>query len=156
MLAHRKQRLMIVLFIVLGSALAVSLMLFALNKGINVFFTPAEVADGMVAPNQNIRIGGMVKEGSVDRTSLEGTTVQFIATDYIADVPVMYTGVLPDLFREGQGVVAEGVIDENGVLQANKILARHDENYMSAEVKEALDRAERRQAAEAAMASGRE
>lgn len=151
MLAHRRQRLMIVIFIVLGSALAVGLMLFALNRGVNVFFTPAEIADGMVPEGQNIRIGGMVKEGSVDRDGQVGTTIQFVATDGIADLPVMYTGVLPDLFREGQGVVAEGVIDRNGVLQANKILAKHDENYMSAEVKNAMDKAKQRQAAEAAM-----
>lgn len=146
MLAHRKQRLMIVLFILLGSALAVGLMLYALNQGINVFFTPTEVAEGPVPPGQNIRIGGMVKEGSVDKDGEEGTRIEFIVTDFIADVPVSYTGVLPDLFREGQGVVAEGVIDANGVFQANNILAKHDENYMSAEVKEALDAAERRQA----------
>lgn len=153
MLAHRRQRLMIVIFIVLGSALAVGLMLFALNRGVNVFFTPSEIADGMVPEGQNIRIGGMVKEGSVDRDGQVGTTVQFVTTDGIADLPVMYTGVLPDLFREGQGVVAEGVLDQSGTLQANKILAKHDENYMSAEVKNAMDKAKQRQAAEAAMSS---
>lgn len=155
MLAHRRQRLMIVIFIVLGSALAVGLMLFALNRGVNVFFTPAEVAEGRVPEGQHIRIGGMVKEGSVDRDGQVGTTIEFVTTDGIADVPVMYTGVLPDLFREGQGVVAEGVIDQNGVFQANKILAKHDENYMSAEVKNAMDKAKQRQAAEAAR-SGKE
>ena len=137
---------MIVLFIVAGSALAVGLMLYALNQGINVFFTPTEVAEGEVPPGQNIRIGGMVKEGSVDKEDQEGTLIKFVVTDFIADVPVSYIGVLPDLFREGQGVVAEGVIDSNGIFQANNILAKHDENYMSAEVKEALDAAERRQA----------
>ncbi|MEX2367569.1 MAG: cytochrome c maturation protein CcmE [Pseudohongiellaceae bacterium] len=142
MLAHRKQRLGIVLFIVLGSALAVGLMLYALNQGINVFYTPTEVADGIVPQGQNIRIGGMVKEGSLDKLG-EGTTIHFLTTDYNADVAVFYTGVLPDLFREGQGVVAEGTLGPDGVFQATQILAKHDENYMSAEVKAALEAAEK-------------
>ena len=144
MLAHRKQRMMIVLFIVFGSALAVGLMLYAFNQGLNVFFTPTEIAEGVAPPGQNIRIGGMVKEGSVVRQGLEGSRIEFIATDFIEEVRVTFDGVLPDLFREGQGVVADGYIDENGVFQAERILAKHDENYMSAEVKAALEAAERR------------
>lgn len=146
MLPHRKQRLSIVLFIIFGSAMAVGLMLYALNQGVNVFFTPTEVAEGAAPPGQHIRIGGMVKEGSVNREG-EGSLIEFVTTDYIADIPVSYTGVLPDLFREGQGVVAEGYLDENGKFQATRILAKHDENYMSAEVKEAMEAAERRKAA---------
>jgi cytochrome c-type biogenesis protein CcmE len=150
MLAHRKQRLMTVLFIVLGSSMAVGLMLFALNQGINVFFTPTEIADGLVPRGQHIRIGGMVKEGSVRKDGLEGTTVEFVTTDFNAEIPVVYSGVLPDLFREGQGVVAEGFIDEGGVFNASTILAKHDENYMSAEVVQALQAGERAQAQAAA------
>ena len=146
MLAQRKQRLTIVLFIVLGSALAIGLVLYALNQGINVFFTPSEISEGLVPQGQNIRIGAMVKEGSLNKETLEGTRVEFVATDFNAEVKVAYTGVLPDLFREGQGVVAEGHIDENGIFQANQILAKHDENYMSAEVKAALDAAEQKTA----------
>ncbi len=146
MLAHRKQRLMTVLFIVFGSAAAVGLMLFALNQGINVFFTPTEIAEGMVPRGQHIRIGGMVKEGSVRKDGLEGTSVEFVTTDFNADIAVIYSGVLPDLFREGQGVVAEGFIDDLGVFQASVILAKHDENYMSAEVVQALEAAERAKA----------
>jgi cytochrome c-type biogenesis protein CcmE len=142
----RKQKLMIVGSIVLGSSVAVALMLYAFNQGLNVFFTPTEIAEGKVGADQNIRIGGMVKMGSLVKQGA-GTTITFIATDTNEDIPVAYTGVLPDLFREGQGVVAEGRIDANGVFQANSILAKHDENYMSAEVKAALDAAAERKAA---------
>lgn len=141
----RKQKLLIVGSIVIGSALAVGLMLYAFNEGLNVFFTPTEIAEGKVRPDQNIRIGGMVKMGSLKKEGLEGTRIEFIATDTNEDVPVVYTGVLPDLFREGQGVVAEGKLNADGVFQASTILAKHDENYMSAEVKAALDAAKQRQ-----------
>jgi len=143
----RKQKLMIVGSIVLGSSVAVALMLYAFNQGLNVFFTPTEIAEGKVGADQNIRIGGMVKMGSLVKQGLEGTRIEFITTDTNEDIPVVFTGVLPDLFREGQGVVAEGRIDANGVFQANSILAKHDENYMSAEVKAALDAAAERKAA---------
>lgn len=138
----RKQKLLIVMFILLGSAVTVGLMLVAFEEGLNVFFTPTEIAEGKVSGQQNIRIGAMVKQGSLVREGLEGTRIEFVATDFCKDVPVTYTGILPDLFREGQGVVAEGFIDANGVFQARQILAKHDENYMSAEVKAALDAAE--------------
>ena len=142
MLAHRQQRLAIVLFIVFGTAVAVGLVLVALNEGINVFYTPTEVAEGEVPENQNFRIGGMVKMGSVIKDGLEGAEVNFLTTDFCNDVLVSYSGPLPDLFREGQGVVADGYIDNRGIFQATQILAKHDENYMSAEVKASLDAAE--------------
>jgi cytochrome c-type biogenesis protein CcmE len=141
MQSARKQKLMIVLAILLGSAATVGLLLYAFDQGLNVFFTPTEIAEGKVSGQQHIRIGGMVKVGSLVKQGLEGTRIEFIATDTNVDIPVVYTGVLPDLFREGQGVVAEGFVDENGVFQAQQILAKHDENYMSAEVKAALDAA---------------
>jgi cytochrome c-type biogenesis protein CcmE len=119
----------------------VGLMVFAFREGINVFYTPTEVAEGEVGARQNFRIGGMVKMGSLVKQGLEGSRIEFIATDTNEDIPVVYTGVLPDLFREGQGVVADGFMDENGVFHARQILAKHDENYMSAEVKAALDAA---------------
>jgi cytochrome c-type biogenesis protein CcmE len=146
----RKQKLYIVLFILLGSAVTVGLLMVAFEEGLNVFITPTEVAEGKADGVRNVRIGGMVKAGSVKRDGLEGTQIEFVATDFNADVPVSYDGVLPDLFREGQGVVAEGYIDASGVFQARTILAKHDENYMSAEVKNALDAAERKKA-ESAM-----
>jgi len=141
-LAHRQQKLAIVLFIVFGAAVAVGLVLYALNEGINVFYTPTEVSEGIVPENQNFRIGGMVKMGSVIKDGLDGAEVNFLATDFCNDVLVSYSGPLPDLFREGQGVVADGVLDERGIFQATQILAKHDENYMSAEVKASLDAAE--------------
>lgn len=143
----RKQKLLIVGSILFGTALAVGLLLYAFDQGINVFFTPTEIAEGKVKPQQNIRIGGMVKMGSLVKQGLEGTRIEFVATDTNVDIPVVYTGVLPDLFREGQGVVADGYIDEAGVFQATSILAKHDENYMSAEVKAALDAAAEKKAA---------
>jgi len=141
-LAHRQQKLAIVLFIVFGAAVAVGLVLYAFNEGINVFYTPTEVSEGIVPENQNFRIGGMVKMGSVIKDGLDGAEVNFLATDFCNDVLVSYSGPLPDLFREGQGVVADGALDERGIFQATQILAKHDENYMSAEVKASLDAAE--------------
>ena len=142
MLAHRKQKLTIVFFIIFGTAVAAGLVLFALREGINVFYTPTEVSAGDVPPGQNFRIGGMVKMGSLDKIGQQGADVSFIATDFCNDVEVAYSGPLPDLFREGQGLVADGQLDQEGVFQASRILAKHDENYMSAEVKASLDAAE--------------
>lgn len=140
MKAHRQKRLGIILFIAVGLSLAVGLTLYALSQNIDLFYTPTQVAAGEVAPGQRIRIGGMVREGSVysDQESLE---VEFATTDYANDVTVHYEGILPDLFREGQGVVVEGSLDERGMFRASRVLAKHDENYMSPEVKAALDRA---------------
>jgi cytochrome c-type biogenesis protein CcmE len=152
MLAARKQKLAIVMVIIFGSALAVGLVLFAMRQGINVFFTPTEISEGLVPTGQNIRIGGMVKEGSLDTESGEGILVQFITTDFNAEIPVNYSGILPDLFREGQGVVADGYVDVDGTFQATQILAKHDENYMSEEVKFALDAAAKKQAEQEVVA----
>ncbi|MEQ8314703.1 MAG: cytochrome c maturation protein CcmE [Gammaproteobacteria bacterium] len=137
---HRRKRLGIIVFIAMGLSLAIGLTLFALRQNINMFYTPTQVAGGEVSSGVNFRIGGMVKEGSIAEAQ-DSLMVQFVTTDYVSDVPVRYEGILPDLFREGQGVVAEGQIDANGVFQASKVLAKHDENYMSAEVKAALDAA---------------
>ena len=137
---HRQKRLGIILFIAAGLSVAVGLTLYALGQNINMFYTPTQVADGEVESGVRFRIGGMVKAGTIqeDQDSLR---VSFITTDYASDVPVYYEGILPDLFREGQGVVAEGQIDGEGVFIASKVLAKHDENYMSAEVKAALEAA---------------
>jgi len=142
MLIHRQQKLAIVLFIISGSALAVGLVLFALNEGLNVFYTPTEVSEGAVPAGQSFRIGGMVKMGSLEKENLEGTEINFVTTDFCNDVLVSYSGPLPDLFREGQGVVADGALNELGTFQATQILAKHDENYMSAEVNASLDAVE--------------
>lgn len=136
----RKQRLIIVLFIIFGAAVAVALASFALRENINLFYSPADIAAGKAPVGTSIRAGGMVLEGSIKRDT-QSLRVDFIVTDYQAQVPVVYTGILPDLFDEGQGVVASGLLDDKGVFQAIEVLAKHDENYMPPEVQSALDTA---------------
>lgn len=138
---HRRKKLGILIFIATGLSLAVGLSLYALSNNIDLFFTPTQVAAGEVTPGQRIRVGGMVKEGSVEHSD-ETLQVSFITTDYSNDVRIFYSGILPDLFREGQGIVAEGSMTPEGLFVASRVLARHDENYMSVEVKAALDAAE--------------
>jgi cytochrome c-type biogenesis protein CcmE len=138
---HRRKKLGILIFIATGLSLAIGLSLYALSNNIDLFFTPTQVAAGEVTPGQRIRVGGMVKEGSVEHSD-ETLQVSFITTDYSNDVRIFYSGILPDLFREGQGIVAEGSMTPEGLFVASRVLARHDENYMSVEVKAALDAAE--------------
>ncbi len=144
----RKQRLMIVLFVVLFSSAAIGLMVYGLSGNINLFFPPAEIAAGKAPVGQGIRVGGMVVEGSIKR-STESLKVTFELTDYQATVPVVFEGILPDLFDEGQGAVAAGRLNNEGVLVATEVLAKHDENYMPPEVADALE-------ASAAMGKGPE
>ena len=115
---------------------AVGLVLFALRDSIVFFYTPSEVAEKHLETGQRFRLGGLVEDGSVKRG--EGTTVSFVVTDKRSTLPVTFTGVLPDLFREGQGVVAEGVLNSDGVFRADSVLAKHDENYMPPEVAKKL------------------
>ena len=136
----RKQRLGIVLFIVFGAALAIGLATFALRENINLFFPPTEIAEGKAPVGKKIRAGGMVLEGSVKRDP-NSLRVDFIVTDYKSNVPVSYVGILPDLFAEGEGIVASGMLDQQGVFQATEVLAKHDETYMPPEVQSALDAA---------------
>jgi cytochrome c-type biogenesis protein CcmE len=133
----RKQRLLVVLFVVVFSSLAVGLVTYGLRGNINLFFPPAEIAAGMAPVGQSIRMGGMVVEGSLVR-STDSLQVRFDVTDYQATVSAEYEGILPDLFAEGQGVVTAGALDENGVFQATEVLAKHNENYMPPEVADAL------------------
>ena len=119
---------------VLGAA--IGLVLFAMRDSIVFFYSPSEVAAMQIAPGLRFRLGGLVETGSVVRD--EGTTVRFVITDQAKMLPVTYTGVLPDLFREGQGVVAEGVLEPDGVFHADNVLAKHDENYMPPEVAKKL------------------
>ena len=137
---HRRKRLGVILFIATGLSVAIGLTLYALSQNIDLFYTPTQVAQGEVAAGQRIRIGGMVREGSVVSAD-DSLAVEFVATDYVHDVPIFHEGILPDLFREGQGIVVEGSLDTAGVFQASRVLAKHDENYMSPEVKAALDAA---------------
>ena len=135
---HRKQRLIWVSLIVVLSSAAIGLVAFALRDNINLFYPPSDVVAGRAPVDRNIRLGGMVVEGSIERSDTSLTT-EFWVTDYEASVAVRYTGILPDLFDEGQGVVAEGRLDETGVLIASQVLAKHDENYMPPEVAAALE-----------------
>ena len=135
----RKQRLYLVLFIVIFSSAAIGLVAYALRGNINLFFPPAEVAAGKAPVGQPIRVGGMVVEGSVKRAD-DSLAVHFEITDFEASVPVVYEGILPDLFDEGQGAVASGELGQDGVLRATEVLAKHDENYMPPEVADALEK----------------
>ncbi len=136
----RKQRLLLVLFVVFFSSAAIGLVVYALSGNINLFFPPADVAAGKAPVGQPIRVGGMVVDDSVQRSD-NSLAVRFQLTDFQAIVPVIYEGILPDLFDEGQGAVASGVLSEDGVLLASEVLAKHDENYMPPEVADALERA---------------
>jgi cytochrome c-type biogenesis protein CcmE len=133
----RKQRRGILIgtcLAVLG--VAVGLVLFAMRDSIVFFYSPSEVTEMGIAPGTRFRLGGLVETGSVVRG--EGTTVRFVVTDQAKTLPVAYTGVLPDLFREGQGVIAEGTLEPDGVFHADNVLAKHDENYMPPEVAKKL------------------
>ena len=129
----RKQRRGVLIgtcLVVLG--VAVGLVLYAMRDSIVFFYSPSDVAEMQVSSGQRFRLGGLVETGSVARD--EGTTVRFVVTDGAKTLPVTYTGILPDLFREGQGVVAEGILEPDGVFHADSVLAKHDENYMPPEV----------------------
>ncbi|MDP7408353.1 MAG: cytochrome c maturation protein CcmE [Luminiphilus sp.] len=134
----RKQRLILVSLMVVVSSAAIGLVAFALRDNINLFYPPADVVAGKAPTDRSIRLGGMVVEGSIERSETDLDTM-FWVTDYEASVIVRYSGILPDLFAEGEGVVAEGTLDETGMLVATQVLAKHDENYMPPEVAAALD-----------------
>jgi cytochrome c-type biogenesis protein CcmE len=135
----RKQRLYLVLFIVVFSSGAIGLMLYSLKGNINLFYPPAEVVAGQAPVGQSIRVGGMVVDGSIKRSD-NSLHVEFELTDYQGTVPVVYEGILPDLFDEGQGAVAAGKMNDAGQLIASEVLAKHDENYMPPEVADALEK----------------
>ena len=130
----RRQRLIIVAFILGGAALTVTLALTALNENINLFYPPDAIVRGEAPVDTRIRAGGMVKAGSLVRDT-QSLRVEFLVSDLAgADVPVVYEGILPDLFREGQGIVATGRLGADGVFVASEVLAKHDENYMPPEL----------------------
>lgn len=128
---------------IVGALAAISLaayfVLNAFQSNLVFFFTPSQIGAGEAPQNRTFRVGGMVKEGSVKRDNL---TVSFVVTDTLKEVPVTYTGILPDLFREGKGVVAQGQLGNDGQFTASEVLAKHDENYMPPEAQHALDQAE--------------
>jgi cytochrome c-type biogenesis protein CcmE len=119
--------------------IASALVLNALNSNIALYITPSEVAAGKSPKGQAFRIGGMVKDGSLKRDNL---TVHFVVTDLAKDIPVSYTGILPDLFKEGKGAVVQGRLEADGSLTASEVLAKHDENYMPPQAKAALEQAQ--------------
>ncbi|MBA4689357.1 MAG: cytochrome c maturation protein CcmE [Pseudomonas sp.] len=135
----RKKRLFIVLAILAGVGIAVSLALSALQQNINLFYTPSQIAAGEAPEGTRIRAGGLVEEGSVKRTN-DSLSVAFRVTDGAQAITITYQGILPDLFREGQGIVALGRVNADGVLVADEVLAKHDENYMPPEVTQALEK----------------
>lgn len=136
----RKRKLITLLFIVSVLIMVTMLVMYALRQNISLFYTPTEVVRGDAAHAQKIRLGGMVVKGSVIRAS-QDLEVQFQLTDFNKTVTVNYRGILPDLFREGQGIVATGVMIDNQHFNALEVLAKHDENYMPPEVKDALAKA---------------
>ena len=133
----RRQRLKVVVFIVLAAALAVGLTTYALRQNINLFYPPIAIAEGKAPTDRTIRAGGMVVEGSIKRDP-DSLRVEFAVTDYQATIAMEYTGILPDLFAEGEGVVASGRWTERGVFEASEVLAKHDETYMPPEVQDAI------------------
>ncbi len=137
MKAARRQRLILIAMMVIGAGLATAFALKSFNENLMYFFPPADVVGGKAPKDAKFRLGGMVIKGSVQRPG-NGMTVHFKLTDFSKEVAVEYTGILPDLFREGQGIVAHGRLNPQGVFVAEEVLAKHDENYMPPEVKASL------------------
>jgi cytochrome c-type biogenesis protein CcmE len=125
---------------VVALGVVTALVLSAFQENLVFFFTPTEVAANKAPQGRTFRIGGMVEKGSVRRQA-DGVTVQFVVTDTAKTLPVTFRGALPDLFREGKGVVAQGQLGADGVFRASEVLAKHDENYMPPEAKAAVDKA---------------
>jgi cytochrome c-type biogenesis protein CcmE len=143
-------------FIVAGIVLvaaAVGLVLYALKNNVSLYFTPTQVYNKEAPQGRSFRIGGLVEAGSVKREN-DGLTVHFNITDNDKIMPVVYKGILPDLFKEGKGVVAQGKLDEANVFRAEEVLAKHDENYMPPEAADALQKAEAAKAAAASQGTG--
>jgi len=133
----RRKRLYVVMGILGGVAASVSLAVMASRQNIMFYYDPTQVATGHAPPDKRFRIGGMVVKGSVQRKPGD-LQVRFVLTDFAHQVPVEYTGVLPDLFREGQGIIAHGTIGPDGAFVADEVLAKHDEKYMPPEVAASL------------------
>ena len=136
----RHKRIAAILVGVVALGIATALVLSAFNRNLVFFFTPSQVAANEAPQGRTFRIGGLVEKGSVKRQP-DGVTVAFVVTDTARSMQVLYKGSLPDLFREGKGVVAQGQLGPDGVFRANEVLAKHDENYMPPEAKEAVEKA---------------
>ena len=136
----RQKRIALIVGGLASLAVAAGLALNALDSNIALYVTPSEVAAGKSPQGKAFRIGGLVKEGSVKRQDM---TVRFVITDTVKEIPVAYTGILPDLFRDGRGAVVQGRLGGDGVFTASEVLAKHDENYMPPEAKHAIDQAQK-------------
>lgn len=144
-LSPRQKRFGLIAAGVLVLCIAAAFVLNAFNSNLVFFFTPTQVLNGEAPRNKTFRIGGMVKVGSLQR---DGTSVSFVVTDTMNDMTVQYIGLLPDLFKEGKGVVAQGKLSDDKQFTASEVLAKHDENYMPPEAKHALDQAAAAKAAQ--------
>ncbi len=140
----RHKKLIIIVMSVAALGLSATLVLDAFQSNLVFFFSPSQVAANEAPRGKSFRIGGLVEEGSVKRQS-DGITVSFVVTDTAKVIPVVYTGILPDLFKEGKGVVAQGKLSSDGVFRADEVLAKHDENYMPPEAADALEQASKSQ-----------
>ena len=135
----RKRRLIAVLLILAGVGIASTIAFYSLQENLLYFQSPSEVAEQAMPAGRQFRLGGLVKPGTVNRTN-DGLTTKFVVTDGPAELEVQYVGILPDLFREGQGVIARGALNAQGSFDATEVLAKHDENYMPPEVADALEK----------------
>jgi cytochrome c-type biogenesis protein CcmE len=140
----RHKKLLVIVFGLVGIGIAATLILNAFQSNLVFFFSPSEVAAGKAPTDRAFRIGGLVEDGSVKRQA-DGLTVNFVVTDTAKSMPVVYKGILPDLFKEGKGVVAEGKLGGDGLFTASQVLAKHDENYMPPEAAQALEQAAKAQ-----------
>lgn len=140
----RHKRLMLAGVVLGGAAVAVTLVLNAFNSNMVFFYSPSDVLKQQAPKDRTFRLGGLVEAGSVKRQS-DGVTVRFAVTDTAQVIPVEYRGILPDLFKEGKGVVAQGRLEADGTFRAQEVLAKHDENYMPPEAQHAVDQAQKAQ-----------
>jgi cytochrome c-type biogenesis protein CcmE len=135
-MTRKQKRTALIAAALAGLGVATTLVLFALSDTMVFFYSPSDLIEKQVAAGRRVRIGGLVEKGSVKR--MDGAQVEFLVTDTVKTLKVSYRGLLPDLFREGQGVIAEGVVDKTGIFSADSVLAKHDEKYMPPEVAKAL------------------
>lgn len=140
----RHKKLALIVLVLAGLGVAAALVLNAFQSNLVFFFSPTQVANGEAPIERAFRIGGLVEEGSIQRQP-DGLSVHFVVTDTARTIPVIYTGILPDLFKEGKGVVAEGRLGSDGVFTATQVLAKHDENYMPPEAAHAIEQAQKAQ-----------
>ena len=137
----RKQRIYALIAIIVGSILAVYLVVSALSKNLNLFYSPTDLLNNDLSPDTLIRAGGMVREGSIKRSDTS-LSIEFVVTDFKNDLKIKYSGILPDLFSEEAGVVVQGYLEREGAFRAIEVLAKHDENYMPPEVAKLMEQAE--------------